>query len=152
MFFSGKLTNVLIIFVVFNIVCEVILTEVCGVDDRFCREKGSRLYKFSFIICKIKASCRLAVFKVSLESFKEVYFGEIFFIALNCFFGTVDTSVNNFDIREDEFKVDRFDITKRIDTSVNVDDIGILETSYNVNYSVNLTDICEELVSKTFTL
>ena len=87
-----------------------------------------------------------------LQSLKEVYLRKVLLIALGSLLCAVDTSVHHFDIGEDKLQIDGLDVAERIDASVNVDDIGVLEASYNVNDGVNLTDIRKELISKTFAL
>ena len=86
------------------------------------------------------------------ESFEEVYLGKILLIALYSLLCTVDTSVDHFYIGENEFEIDSFDVAQRIDTSVNVDDIRILKAAYNMNDSIDLTDVSKELISQTFAL
>ncbi len=51
------------------------------------------------------------------------------------------TALQNFNIRKDQFQIDRLDITKRINASIYMHDIGIFKTAYHMNDSIYLTDI-----------
>jgi hypothetical protein len=44
------------------------------------------------------------------------------------------------------------DIIDRVYPSVNMNNIGILKTAYDMNYSLDLSDMSEELVSEALTL
>ena len=63
-----------------------------------------------------------------------------------------DSSIKDLHIGEDQFKIDGLDITCRINRSIYVNNIGILEATYHMHDCINLTDICKELVSESLTL
>ena len=89
---------------------------------------------------------------MSLEPFEELDLCKVLLVALCSLFSAVDTSVDHFNIGEDELEVDSLDVAEGIDAAVNVDYVGILEAAYNVNDSVYLAYIGKELVSETFAL
>ena len=60
-----------------------------------------------------------------------------------------NSSLKNFEIREDQFQIDRLNISERINTSVYMDDICIFKASYYMNDCIYLPDIGKELISKT---
>ena len=63
-----------------------------------------------------------------------------------------NSSVQNFDIREDQLQIDGFDISGRIDRSVYMNDIVIFKTTDNMYDGIYFTDIGKELVAQAFTL
>ena len=61
-----------------------------------------------------------------------------------------NSSFQDLKVWKDQLQVDRLNVTQRINTSVYMDNIAVLETTYYMNNCINLTDICKKLVSKTF--
>ena len=83
---------------------------------------------------------------------EQVNLCQIFLVAfcgLNCF---VDASIQNIQVREDEFEVDNFDIAFWTDAALDMDNFSVLKAADNVNNRVYFADIGEEFISQTFTL
>ena len=87
-----------------------------------------------------------------LDFLKEIkLFGS--FLIHTCSLGYFcNSSFKNFDIRENQLKIDRLDVAKRINTSVYVNDIRIFKAAHYMYDCIYFTDICKELVAKTLTL
>ena len=69
----------------------------------------------------------------------------------SCLFCNLCNSpIKNLHIRKDQLKVDCLDITRRINRSIDVDDIGILETTHYMYNRIYLTDVGKKLVTKSF--
>ena len=135
-----------------NIVLEILLGKVSRIDYRLCRKERRCFYKLRFFIRKAVGACGMTCFKMSLESFKEFNLSGLVLIAFKRLLSAVDTAFNHLYIGEDKFKVDSFDVTLRINAAVNMDNVSALKAAYNVNDSVNLADICKELVTEALAL
>ena len=73
------------------------------------------------------------------ELFKELYSRSKRFVALHCLFSSVKLSLDKLNVRENKLQIYSFNISARIDRAVNVNDVRVIKTSYNVNDSVHLS-------------
>ena len=89
---------------------------------------------------------------MSLEVFQEFNLFCKALVAFHRFHGSVKTAINHLNIRENKFKVYGLNVSCRVNTALNMNDVVILETTYNVDYSVRLTNMRKELISETLTL
>ena len=71
-------------------------------------------------------------------------------VAFKVFFNSCDSSVKNFDIGEDKFKVDDFDVAACVYAAVNMDYVVVVKAADNVDKSINFADVCKEFVAETF--
>ena len=60
-----------------------------------------------------------------------------------------DSSVKNLHIGENQFKIDRLDITRRVNRTIYMDNVGVLEAAYHMHDCIHLTNVCQELVSES---
>ena len=68
----------------------------------------------------------------------------------SCLLGNLcNSSVENLNIRKDQFQIDGLNITRRINGTVDVDNIGILETTHYMYNRIDLPNIGKELVSES---
>ena len=84
------------------------------------------------------------------QSFKKINFRKVLFVAFCELFCSVDTSVDHFYIGKNQLQINCFNISCRIDLTVDMNDINIFKAAYNVNDSVNFTDISQKLVAQAF--
>ena len=89
---------------------------------------------------------------MSEQLFEEFNLGSKALVALHLLLFSVNSALDYFYIREDKLKVNCFYISCGTYFAVNVNDIVIFEATYNVNDSINLTDVRQELVAEAFTL
>ena len=85
------------------------------------------------------------------DSLYQFQFFGIGFIHLCLFSDLGNSSVQNLDIREDQLQVNRLNISCRINGTIHMNDIRVLEAAYHMNNGVYLTDICQKLVAKSLT-
>ena len=62
-----------------------------------------------------------------------------------------NSSLQNLQIRKDQFQIDCLNITYRIDLSIYMDNIRIFKTTNYMDNRIHLTNIRQKLVTKTFT-
>ena len=144
------LFNKFIVFVVFNAFDKVVFAHVCGIDDGFVGKKGKSAYDFFFFFVTNESSCGFAFFKMCFKLFEKCKFVGKAAVAFKVFFNSCDSSVKDFDIGEDEFKVDNFNVAACVDAAVNMDYVVVVKAADNVDKSVNFADVCKEFIAKTF--
>ena len=83
---------------------------------------------------------------------EQVNLCQIFLVAFCSFNRFVDASIQNIQVREDEFEVDNFDIAFWTDAALDMDNFSVLKAADNVNNRVYFADIGEKFISQTFTL
>ena len=86
-----------------------------------------------------------------LHSLKEIQFFCSLFVHTGCFGNFGDSTFQDLNIRKDQFQIDRLNVSERINASVYMNDIRIFKTAYNMYDRVYLTNVCQELVSKSLT-
>ena len=135
-----------------SVICQIILCYVGCIDRRFCSQKIVILKPqlIVFIIRHLKGSCHLALFQMRFDSLYQFQFFGIDFIHLCLFSDLGNSSVQNLDIREDQLQVNRLNISCRINGTIHMDDVRILKTTHYMNNGIYFTDICKELVTKSF--
>ena len=137
----------------FTVICQIIFTYICGIYHRFpCKKIVCSHPSFFILTLKFHSDRHVTIFEMFLDFLKEIkLFGS--FLIHTCSLGYFcNSSFKNFDIRENQLKIDRFDISKRINASVYMDDIWIFEAAYYMYDCIYFTDICKELVAEAFTL
>ena len=87
-----------------------------------------------------------------LETLKERHLLACLLVHLGSARHFGNAALQDFQIREDQFKIDRLDVTQGVHASVHMDDIAVLEAAHNVNDRVHLADIGEELVAQALPL
>ncbi len=93
-----------------------------------------------------------AVFQPFLNLLKEVKLLGRFLIH-TCGLGNLgNSSLQDLKVRKDQLQINGLNVTDWINASVYVNYIGILKAAYYMYDCVYFTDICKELVSKTFAL
>jgi len=65
-------------------------------------------------------------------------------------FDFLPSSLDGFHIREDELRIHHFDIVDGIDDSVDMNDVGIFKTAYDVNDRLDFSDVTQKPVAQTF--
>ena len=137
-----------------SIIGEIILCYVCCIDGRLCREEVVSLKPdlCVIIIRHLKSSRHLSIFQMCLDCLNKFQFlGKC--LIHSCLLGNLcNSSVENLNIRKDQFQIDGLNITRRINGTVDVDNIGILETAHYMYNRIDLPDIGKELVSESLSL
>ncbi len=111
--------------------------------------------KTLLILClKLHAACRTTLLQSLLIRFQHLRlkFGSLVASGLGSLKSLCQTCVNRLQILQLKLIVDDLHIAHRIDITVNVSDIVIVETTEHVEDGISLTDIREELVAETLTL
>jgi len=136
-----------------TVICQVILCNIGCIDHRFPGKKIISSHpSFFVLILKFHCDGHLAIFQMSFYFLEEIKFLGSFFIHTCCLGHFGNSSLQDLQVREDQLQVNGLNITERINASIYMDHIGILEAAYYMNNRIYFTDICQELVSKTFTL
>ena len=153
-FFLCHLTNLCHMRVGSSIIYKIILCYICRINSRLC---GKEIVSLKPDLCIIivryfKCSCHLAILKVCLDCLNQLQFlGKC--LVHSCLLGNLcNSSVENLNIRKDQLQIDGLDITCRINGTVDVDNIGILETAHYMYNRIDLPDIGKELVSESLSL
>ena len=131
---------------------EILFTEVCCIDYRLCGEQRCFFQPFLFFFGHIECTGRFSLFEVSLELFQEVQLILQLFVPLEGFFYTVDSAVQHIQIGKNQFQIDGFNISCRVDAAVNVNNVDILKAADNVDNRIHFPNISEEFIAQTFAL
>ena len=73
-------------------------------------------------------------------------------ISLGRFHRFVDAALDHLHIRKDELHIDDINITPRIGSALDMDDIFIIKTAHHVDDCIRRPDVAEEFVAKAFAL
>ena len=132
-----------------SVICKIILCHVCRIDRRFCCKKVVSLKPDLCIIIVryFKRSCHLAIFKMLLYCLYKFKFFRQRLIHSCLLCDLCNSSVKDFNIRENEFKIDCLNISCRVNGTIYMDNVCILKTAYYMNNCIYFTNICQELVS-----
>ena len=76
-----------------------------------------------------------------LDTLKQCQLLGIGLVHSGCLDYLGQSSLQYFQICEDQLQIDGLDITQRVHAAVHMDDIRILETSYHMYDSIHFTDI-----------
>ena len=135
------------------VISQIIFSYVGSIDSWLCSQQVVILKPdlFVLIVRYFKCSCHLAVFKMRLDSLSQFKLFGISLIHL-CLFGNFGNSaLKNLDIRENQFQVNRLNVSGRINRTVNMNNVVIFETADNMDDSIYFTNIGKELIAQTFT-
>ena len=139
--------------IVSTIICKIVFCNICSVNNRFLSEQIVCSHPcFLILILQFHSDGHFAVFQPFLDLLKEIKLFCSFFVHTGSLGNLCNSSLQDLKIRENELQVDSLNITDRVDASIYVNYIGILKTAYYMNDCINFTDVCKELVSKTFSL
>ena len=83
---------------------------------------------------------------------EHVFFGRVFFVALYHLAHALNAAFDHFHIGENELELNGFNIPFGIDAALNVDNIVVFETPYNVNNGVDLAYVRQKLVAESLAL
>ena len=90
---------------------------------------------------------------MGVQPVEQFEFGNDFLVTgLDRFLLALAALLDAFQIGEDEFSVDDFDIAHRIDRIHDVFDVRVLEAADHLDDGVHFADVAEELVAQTFAL
>ena len=132
------------------VIREIILFHICRKNNRFVSQEIVALQPclLVLILNSVKCLSKLSFLQMRLDPLhkgKLLRDHLVISCSTNCF---RNSSFQYFQIREDQFQIDRLDIPERVNTSVYMNDIAVLKTSYHMNDRIHLPDICKELISK----
>ena len=130
---------------------HVAVGDIGRVDHRLIRQKEPAVDDLFFLVRHGEGAGGLALFQMRFDSLYQFQFFGIGFIHLCLFSDLGNSSVQNLDIREDQLQVNCLNISCRINGTIHMNDIRVLEAAYHMNNGVYLTDICQKLVSQPFT-
>ena len=135
-----------------TVICQIVFRYICSVDGWFCSQKIVILKPcfIIFIIRDFKGSGHLSLFQMCFDSFKKLQLFGISLVHLCLFCDLRDSSVQDLNIREDQLQIDGLNISCRINGTIHMDDVRVLKTTYYMNNGIYFTDICKELVTKSF--
>ena len=147
MFFLCNGLDCLKMRLIVKIACKIRFAQIGRIDNRLHGQQGSILHECFLIFGNCKASCRFALFQMCGQSFKEIDLHLCFLVAFEKLSGSVNSSLHHFQIRENQFQIDSFDITRRIDTAVYMNDVSIFKTADNMHNGIYFADIGKEFIS-----
>ena len=87
-----------------------------------------------------------------LQVLEDFHVAEQLLVCLSGLAGALETALEVLDICKNEFQVDGLDVAGRIDRTLNVHDVLVVEAADNVNNGVHLANVGQELVAKALTL
>ena len=148
----GKLLNCHISRITRRLLCRLVLTYVCDVNNGLACQERSIKEASLLVLCKSHGARALTLLKNCVNALKKLQLTRKSLVALHSLLGSVYSSLYHFHIREDKLHIDGLKISHGVDRSVNVDNIIVLEAAYDVNYRIALTDVRQELVAKSLTL
>ena len=148
-----KLSYFLNISIICSIICKILFSNIGSINYRLLSKQiiGSHPC-FLILILKLHCNGHLSVFQPFLNLLKEVKLLSSFLIHACCFGNFGDSSLQNLKIRKNQFQINGLNITDRINASVYMNNICIFKTTYYMYNRIYFTDICKELVSKSFAL
>ena len=149
------LTDLLHTFIVSAVVGKVVFRDVCRINDGLVGQKVVGLQPFFLILgqaVRRQKGGGLSSLEVLAHSLEELHLFAGFLIHLGRAGDLGDTALQHFEVRKDQLQIDGLNIAKRVNTSVDMDDILILKAAHYMDDGVNLTDICQELVAQALTL
>src|SRR6187402_3509458 len=107
--------------------------------------------EFFVIVYKHKCTCKLSFSEMCSDALIEIYFCFRFRITCLCFTRcTVYLFLDGIHVLEDKLGVNDLDIACWVDRTVNVYDIRIIKAPDYMQDRINITDMREELVAKSF--
>ena len=148
----GDLPDLLIVLVLVHAAAEILLAHVGSIDDRLGGQQGHVMDPAQLVLGKVEATGRLALFQMRLQTLQKIHLRLKLLIALQRLFGAVNAACHHLHVREDQFQIDGFDVRRRIDSAVHVDDVVILEAANHMHNGIHLTNVAEELVSQSLAL
>ena len=140
-------------FIALTIISQISLCNVRSIDHRFpCKQIVSSHPCFFIFVFQFQGNRHPAIFQMCFYLLKEIKFFGSLFIHTCCLCNFGDSSFKNLKVWEDQFQIDGFNITKRINASIYMDHIGILKAAHYMNDRIYLTNVCKELISKSLSL
>ena len=140
-------------FVGCTVIRQVILCDVCGIQHGLCGQKCQGLHEFIILGgIKFHASCGLACLQRFLQLQENIQFSLQRFILLCELYGFGNAAFQNFDIGENQFQIDGFNITDGVDGAVHMDNVCVLKAADNMTDSIHLADMAEEFIAKALAL
>ena len=132
------------------VICQVLLGNIGRINNRFGSKQiqGGKNHLFVLIL-RLEGHRQLSILQQSLHPFQKRRFLGSRFIhsGLLAYFG--NSSFQNFNIRKNQFQINRLNIAQRIDGPIYMDYVGILKAAHHMNNSVHFPDVTEELISQS---
>ena len=120
-----------------------------GKNHRFgCQQSICLKKRFLLVIGALKIFRQSFLLEELFDALQQIQLPSRFLVIFRGAHRLRDTTLNHFQISEDQFEVDRLDIAQRIDAPVNVHNVIILKTAHDMHDRVHLTDIREKLVAE----
>ena len=129
----------------------VILRHIRGEDYRLCRQEIIiRKPCFFLLPVQFKGNRRLPAFQMLPEPLQHLKFFRLLLIISGASAHSGHPALQHFQIGKNQFQVNRLYIAHRVNRTVHMDDIRILEAAHHMYDRVAFTDIGQELVAQTF--
>ena len=93
-----------------------------------------------------------ALLQMRLERLEELHIPTQLFVRLGSLAGALQAALQMLDIRQDQLKVDGFNVACGIDRAFDVDDILIVKATDDVDDRIHLADVGQELVAQPLAL
>ncbi len=142
------------IFAVRAVVRQIILRHVRRVDGRLGREQivGREERLLLLVLPDVKRLGRLSGLQMRHKPRKEGLLLRQLFVHAGAFFHLRYTALQDLQIREEQFVVDRLDVTRRIDAALHMNHVRVLKTADHVHDGVHLADMAQKLVAQALAL
>ena len=89
---------------------------------------------------------------MGLQTLQQIKLGRLVLVISRCTANLVHPLLQNFQICEDEFQIDGFNIPDRVYAAVHMDDIRVFKAAHDMDNRIALADVCKELVAESLTL
>ena len=129
--------------------------HVGRIDDLLCGQQVALVYDAVDILVlaeALKGAGGLALLQMCLELFQNVYVEQQLLVCLCRLARTLQTAFQMLDVRKNELEIDGLDVARRIDRTLDVNDVLVVEAADNVYDCVDLADMGQELVAQTLAL
>ena len=133
-----------------NILPQIILGDVGGINDRLRGQQEPTVYDFTFLVGIGEGTGRLARFQMRIQLFRKLNLsGSLFITAAHVLYSLVLAAADRIHVGKNQLKINGLNIAGRINGAVHMNDVFIFKATNHMNDGIYLADVAEELVAKT---
>ncbi len=133
-----------------EVVCAVFL--VTHIQNLLHGEQVKVLHELLFDVIKLKCTCELALLEVREELFEHLVLFHRCLVTPLCILRHIAESFcHRLRIGHDELEINDLYVGKRVNRTLNVNDVGVIKYAHHFCNHVGLANVCEKLVAEPFT-
>ena len=142
----------LLVVVVVLVIGYAVFVHICGVDDGLDGQQVARCDKLHVVRLALVAANALALVKVLQKALENLGLVQEFLVALGVFVCLFDAALDHLHVGHDKLKVNDLNITLGVCAALDMDDILIVEAAHDMDDSVGVAYIRQELVAQSLAL